>query len=55
MNIMVIGDDETTGITSYEKENENDNGVIYNLNGQRVTSIQKGQVYIMNGKKYLAR
>ena len=55
MNIMVIGDDEPTGITSYENENDNDNGVIYNLNGQRVTSIQKGQIYIMNGKKYLAR
>ena len=55
MDIMVIGDDETTGITSYENENDNDNGVIYNLNGQRVTSIQKGQIYIKDGKKYLAR
>ena len=57
IGMTVLGDDETTGITSYENdnENENDNGVIYNLNGQRVTSIQKGQVYIMNGKKYLAR
>lgn len=57
INFTVLGDDETTGITSYENdnENENDNGVIYNLNGQRVTSIQKGQVYIMNGKKFFAK
>ena len=57
IDFTVLGDDEPTGITSYENDNENDNdnGVIYNLNGQRVTSIQSGQVYIMNGKKYLAR
>lgn len=53
INFTVLGDDEPTGITSYE--NGNENGVIYNLNGQRVNSIQKGQVYIMNGKKFLAR
>ena len=55
INFTVLGDDETTGITSYENDNDNENGVIYNLNGQRVNSIQKGQVYIMNGKKFLAR
>ncbi|MCQ2051569.1 MAG: hypothetical protein MJY74_05135 [Bacteroidaceae bacterium] len=59
INFTVLGDDETTGITSYENDNDNDNenenGVIYNLNGQRVTSIQKGQVYIMNGKKFFAK
>ena len=57
INFTVLGDDETTGITSYENDNDNDNenGVIYNLNGQRVNSIQKGQVYIMNGKKFFAK
>ena len=59
IDFTVLGDDETTGITSYENPSTgsgqapNDN--IYNLNGQRVTSIQSGQVYIMNGKKYVAR
>ena len=63
MDIVVIGDGETTGITSYENDNENENfkamtegeGAIYNLNGLRVNSIQKGQIYIMNGKKYIAK
>ena len=55
MNIMVIGDDETTGIESLAPALSESYGAIYNLNGQRVNSIQKGQIYIMNGKKYLAR
>ena len=37
IDFTVLGDDETTGITSYE--NDNKNGVLYNLKGQRVTSI----------------
>ena len=66
MDIVVLGDDEPTGITSYENPShrqaqgklgsgqaQNDN--IYNLNGQRVNSIQKGQIYIMNGKKFIAK
>ncbi len=57
IDIMVIGDDETTGITSYENDNDNIYGstgspTMYNLNGQKVNSIQKGQIYIINGKKY---
>ena len=53
IDFTVLGDDEPTGITSYENENKNES--IYNLNGQKVTSIQSGQVYIMNGKKYIAQ
>ena len=55
MNIMVIGDDESTGIESLAPTLSESDGAIYNLSGQRVTSIQKGQVYIMNGKKFFAR
>lgn len=54
INMTVFGDDDPTGITSYENESES-KGVIYNIHGQKVTRIQSGQVYIMNGKKYLAR
>ena len=55
IGMTVLGDDETTGIESLTPTLSEGNGVIYNLQGQKVTSIQKGQVYIMNGKKYLAR
>ena len=55
MNIMVIGDDESTGIESLAPTLSESKGTIYNLSGQRVNSIQKGQVYIMNGKKFFAR
>ena len=56
MNIKVIGDDETTGIQEASpKSSPEGKDLIYNLQGQKVTSIQKGQIYIMNGKKYLAK
>ena len=55
MNIMVIGDDETTGIESLTPTLSEGTGVTYDLQGQRVNSIQKGQLYIMNGKKYVAK
>ena len=54
IKLTVLGDDEADAINSINVNvNENDN--IYNLNGQRVTSIQSGKIYIMNGKKYIAR
>ena len=32
-----------------------EDGVMYNLQGARISAPQKGQLYIMNGKKYIAR
>ena len=59
IDFTVLGDDEPTGITSYENPSASSgqaqNNNIYNLNGQKVTSIQSGQVYIMNGKKFFAK
>ena len=55
IGMTVLGDDETTGIERLTPTLSEGNGVIYNLQGQRVTNIQKGQVYIMNGKKFLAK
>ena len=55
INYVVLGDDEdgTTGITSCENESADKN--IYDLKGQKVTNIRKGQIYIMNGKKYIGK
>ena len=47
-----IGVEETTGIEGLEMENTSD--AIYNLQGQRVSNIQKG-MYIINGKKVLVK
>ena len=55
IDLMVLGDDEATGIESLTPTLSKGEGAIYNLSGQRVTSIQKGQIYIMNGKKYVAK
>ncbi len=56
IDIVVIGDDETTGIKeSLTPALSEGKGAIYNLSGQRVNSIQKGQIYIMNGKKFIAK
>ena len=38
------------GIVNHQEEN----GAIYNLNGQRVSNPRKG-IYIQNGKKYIAK
>lgn len=63
IDFTVLGDDEPTGIesltptspTSTEFSTGSGKGVIYDLMGRKVTSIQKGQVYIMNGKKFFAK
>ena len=56
IDFTVLGDDEITGIeANHAPTLSKANGTIYNLNGQKATHIQSGQVYIMNGKKYLAR
>ena len=55
IRMTVLGDDEPTGIESLTPTLSEGKGTIYNLQGQKVTSIQKGQVYIMNGKKFFAR
>ena len=46
-------DDETTGIKTVSNAAEN-NGMIFNLNGQRVSS-PKGGLYIKNGKKVIIK
>ena len=43
----------TLGIENVQTTTAN-NGVIYNLNGQKVQNAQKG-LYIINGKKYLVK
>ena len=55
IDFTVLGDNESTGIESLTTALSEGKGVIYDLMGRKVTSIQSGQVYIMNGKKYIAR
>ena len=44
----------TTGITSVASPSDKAQA-IYNLNGQKVTTTQAGQIYIQNGKKFIAK
>lgn len=46
--------DETPSGISDMNMDVND-GYIYNLNGQRVVAPVRGQIYIMNGRKYIAK
>lgn len=50
--IVFADEAETTGINSV---NVAEDGVIYNVAGQRVIAPVKGQVYIMNGQKFIAK
>lgn len=45
-------DGGTTGIDAIHSIQVNDNA-IYNLRGERVNTMSKGNIYIVNGKKYL--
>ncbi len=51
LNIKPIG--EYSGIEKVDINNSTIDNAIYNLNGQRISSPQKGQIYINNGKKYI--
>lgn len=44
-----------TGISSISTDKTINNGVIYNLAGQRVSAPVKGQLYIKNGKKFIQK
>ena len=63
IDFTILGDDEPTGIESLtpafsastELSTGSGKGAIYDLMGRKVTSIRSGQVYIMNGKKYIAQ
>lgn len=43
-----------TGVSDI-KSDFNTNGKIYNLKGQEVQATEKGQIYIQNGKKFVAK
>ena len=45
----------TTGIDSVVTETAVKNDIMYNIAGQRISAPVSGQIYIMNGKKYIAK
>ncbi len=49
----VFGFDEATGINATKADYLDLNAPMYNLRGQRITSPQKGEIYIMGGKKVI--
>lgn len=49
-----VGEDPTTGIKSATNAYDNQDGIIYNLQGVRVSKAQKG-IYIINGKKVVMK
>ena len=50
---IVFDDEIVTGINATLKNNERMNHEVYNLNGQRVATPVKGNIYIVNGKKVM--
>lgn len=55
IGFMVIGEDEEpTGLIK-TKADGIPTSVVYDMQGRKVTSLKSRQVYIMNGKKYLAK
>ena len=53
---VIFVDDEVTSIKDYVKAiNSNDSEAIYNLQGIRVSTPQKGQMYIKGGEKFIQK
>lgn len=53
---LELSEDVSTGISSVTSGEENvNNGAMYNLAGQRISAPVSGQIYIMNGKKYIKK
>lgn len=55
VKMMVLGDDEVSGIEDVNAVSQSSTTGIYNLQGQKVSAFKSGQVYIMNGKKFIAK
>ena len=52
--LAIVFDGQTTGIQGVEAQKQVENGVFYNLAGQRVAQPTKG-LYIVNGKKVVVK
>lgn len=44
-----------TGIAAIQQVEKKNDGILYNLSGQRIAQPVRGQIYIMNGKKYIGK
>jgi hypothetical protein len=54
--VVVIDEDDATAVQGVKEYLEGvQTGAIYNLNGVRVSTPQKGQMYIQNGKKFIQK
>ncbi len=54
-NIKINVDPEATGIGEIATDGQNADGAVHNIGGQRVDKMQKGQIYIVGGKKVLGQ
>ncbi len=48
-------DDEIIGIANVTEEKKIADSTIYSINGIRLSTIEKGRIFIKNGKKYVGR
>ena len=56
LNIVVVEPNEATGVLGVKEYLDGEkNGAIYNLNGVRVSTPVKGQLYIQGGKKFIQK
>ncbi|MCH5311004.1 MAG: hypothetical protein J1E57_03490 [Prevotella sp.] len=53
-NVYLYLSQDAAGISSAITDNAVENNVMYNLAGQRIAAPVSGQIYIQNGKKYIA-
>lgn len=54
-SVFLTNDPNATGVEGVEATQQPANQSIFNLQGQRVKTMNKGQIYIINGKKIVAQ
>lgn len=54
-SVVLRFEKETTGINKIVPVKEIQDGSIYNLQGQRIAAPVRGQIYIQNGRKFIAK
>ena len=55
LSLSFDDDEVTTGVEADEMKQPEDNAVVYDLQGRRVTRLQRGGLYIVGGKKVIVK
>ena len=53
--LIIFEKNNGTGINEIETDNNANNSALYDIQGRRIVAPIKGQIYIVNGKKFIGK